>query len=108
MKIGLLVKSKLNSIEEIKSNALIEFDISHDDDLPRRTASENVLRDKVFKIASKPQYDGCQRGDASMIYKFFDKKHRGATTHTGAKITSGDPQLSNELRRSITKNFQKH
>ena len=43
-------------------------------DLSRRTASDNVLRDKAFNIAKNPKYDGCERGLASMVYKFFDKK----------------------------------
>ena len=34
-----------------------------------------MLRDKVFNIAKNPKYDGCQRGLASMAYKFFDKKN---------------------------------
>ena len=37
------------------------------------TQSDKVLRDKAFEIASNPKY-GYQRGSASMIYKFFDKK----------------------------------
>ena len=43
-------------------------------DLIKRTQSDNVLKDKEFKIASNPKYDGYQRGIASMVYKFFDKK----------------------------------
>ena len=31
-------------------------------DLVKRTQSDNVLRDKAFKIASDPKYDGYQRG----------------------------------------------
>ena len=46
-------------------------------DLARRTASDKVLRDKAFKIASNPKYDGCKGGFASMVYKFFDKKSTG-------------------------------
>ena len=42
--------------------------------LAKRTESDKVLRDKAFKIASDPKYDGYQRGLASMVYKFFDKK----------------------------------
>ena len=41
-------------------------------DLAKRTQSDKVLRDKASKIASNPEYDGCQRGLASMVYKFFD------------------------------------
>ena len=47
-------------------------------DLVKRTQSEKVLKDKVFKIASDPKYDGYQRGLASMVYKFFDKKSKGS------------------------------
>ena len=43
-------------------------------DLPRRTASDKILRDKAFNIAENPKYDGYQHGIASMVYKFFDKK----------------------------------
>ena len=32
------------------------------------------MRDKAFNIAKSPKYDGYQRGLASMVYKFFDKK----------------------------------
>ena len=38
------------------------------------TQSDKVLKDKAVKIASDPKYDGYQRGLASMVYKFFDKK----------------------------------
>ena len=31
--------------------------------------------DKAFNIAKNPKYDGYQRGFASMVYKFFNKKN---------------------------------
>ena len=43
-------------------------------DLNRKTFADKVLRDKAFNIAKDPKYDGYQRGLASMVYKFFDKK----------------------------------
>ena len=43
-------------------------------DINRRTASDIILRDKAFNITKNPKYDGYQRGLASMVYKFFDKK----------------------------------
>ena len=43
-------------------------------DLAKRTESDKYLRDKAFKVASDPKYDGYQRGLDSMVYKFFDKK----------------------------------
>ena len=36
-------------------------------DLVKRTQSDKVLRDKVFKIDCDPRYDGYQRGLASMV-----------------------------------------
>ena len=41
--------------------------------LTKRTQSDKVLRDKTFKIASDPKYDGYQRGLAAMVYKFLIK-----------------------------------
>ena len=50
--------------------------------LAKRTQSDKFLRDKTFKIASNPKYDGYQRGLASMAYKFFDKKSSGSGVAT--------------------------
>ena len=47
-------------------------------DLQRRTQSDKFLNDKAFEIASNPKYNVYQRGLASMVYKFFDKKSKGA------------------------------
>ena len=38
------------------------------------SGKSNVSKEKTFKIASDPIYDGYQRGLASVVYKFFDKK----------------------------------
>ena len=43
-------------------------------DLTRRTTSDKILLDKVFNIAKNRTFDGYQRGLASMLYIFFDKK----------------------------------
>ena len=45
-------------------------------DLARRTASDKLLRDKLFNIAKNSKYDGYQSGLASMIYKSFEKKSK--------------------------------
>ena len=47
-------------------------------DLEKRTQSDIVLKNKAFKIAIIPKYNGYERGLASMVYKFFDKKSKGA------------------------------
>ena len=43
-------------------------------DLINRTEADKVLRGKAYDIASNPEYDGYQRGLASMVYKYFDSK----------------------------------
>ena len=48
-------------------------------DLNRTTAADKVLCDKAFNIAKNPKY-GYQRGLASMVYNFFDKKTSGGAT----------------------------
>ena len=50
-----------------------DMDYGKSKDLAKRIQSDKVLRDKAFKIASDPKYDGYQRGLASMVYKFFYK-----------------------------------
>ena len=42
-------------------------------DLVRGTASNKVLRNKAFNIAKSPEYDGYQRGLASMFTNFLIK-----------------------------------
>ena len=69
--------------------------------LAKRTQSDNVLRDKAFKIASDSKYDGYQRGLASMVYKFFDKKS------SGSGITESNYQLADELHKPIIRKFKK-
>ena len=49
-------------------------------DLPRRAASDKVLRDKTFDIAKNPKYDRYQRGLAAKVYKFFDSKFSSDNT----------------------------
>ena len=71
-------------------------------DLAKRTQSDKVLRDKAFKIASDPKYDGYQRGLASMVYKFFDKKSSGSGI-----VNEPNYQLANELHKPIIRKFKK-
>ena len=68
-------------------------------DLAKRTQS--VLRDKAFKIASNPKY-GYQRGPASMVYKFFDKKFSGSVV-----ATESNYQLANEPHRQVIRKFKR-
>ena len=51
-------------------------------------ASDKFLRDKTFKIESSPKYAGDQKGLASMICKFFDKKKVSGITTPANKSAS--------------------
>ena len=64
--------------------------------------SDKILKDKAFKIASNPKYDGYQRGLASMVYKFFDKKSSGSGI-----VNEPNYQLANELHKPIIRKFKK-
>ena len=45
-------------------------------DLVKGTQSDKVLKDKAFRIASDPKYDGYQRGLSQMVHIVFDKKSK--------------------------------
>ena len=85
--------------------ACFQHDLAYEDfkDLPKGTAADKVLRDRAFKIASDQNYDGYQRGLASMVYKFFDKKSQGK----GLANNKENVQLANELHEPIIKKFNK-
>ena len=71
-------------------------------DLAKRGASDKVLRNKALNIAKNPKYDGYQRGLASMVYKFFDKAHKGS----GIAILQNE-QLAEELHKPVIKKFKR-
>ena len=73
-------------------------------DLERRTQTDKALKNKAFAIANNPNYDGYQRGLASMIYKFFDKNSKGTGLKNEIKQSQ---QLANELQKPIIRKFKK-
>ena len=63
----------------------------------------------MSKIATDPKYDGYQRGLASMVYKFSDKKSSGSGVDTSlANKSAMEPnyQFAKELQRQIIRNFK--
>ena len=76
-------------------------------DLAKRTQLHKVLKDKAFKIVSDPKYDEYQRGLASMIYRFFDKKYALLNKSSGSGIAN-EPnyELANELHKPIIRKFK--
>ena len=84
--------------------ASFEHDLAyayHKDQI-NRTEADKVLRDKAYNIASNPEYDGYQRGLASMVYKFFHKKSMGSGINTAKPSSS---ILADELHKPVIKKF---
>ena len=81
--------------------ACFHHDMDYGDfkDLARRTTADKVLRDKAFKIASDPKYDGYQRGLASIIYKFFHKKSSGSSV--------ANNEIKQNIQLAIIRKFKK-
>ena len=72
-------------------------------DPEKSTKLDKILRDKAFKTASDPKYDGCQRGLASMVYKFLDIK-----SCSGSGVaTEPNYKLANELHKQIIRKFKR-
>ena len=87
-------------------------------DLINRTKAEKVLKDKAYNIASNPEYDGYQKGLASMVYKFFDskfalpdKKSMGSGTAEPSSleriVKDSSLILADELHKPVIKKFNK-
>ena len=71
-------------------------------DLAKRTQSDQVLKDKAFKIASDPKYDSYQRGLASMVHKFFGKKSASLNKYSGNGIVNEPScQLANSKKEKF-------
>ena len=91
--------------------ACFQYDSAYADhkDLINRTKSDKFLRDKTYDIASNPEYDAYQRGLASMVYKFFDKKSIGSGTAKPSSLEriASSAILVDELYKPIIRKFNK-
>ena len=77
------------------------------EDLKKRTAAEECLRDRAFNIAKNPKYDRYQRGLASMVYKLFDKKTKDSGVTLATKSIPQNQRLAEELHKPIIRKFNK-
>ena len=90
--------------------ACIAHDAAYSDskDLTKRTVADKILKNRAFNIAKDKKYDGYQRGLASMVYKFFDKKSkRSSAKHVNTKLATQNQQLAEELHKPIIRKFEK-
>ena len=78
-------------------------------DLINRTKADKVLKDKAYNIASNPEYDGYQRGLASMVYKFFDSKvaFPDKKSMGSGFVKDSSSILADELHKPIIKKSDK-
>ena len=86
--------------------ACFEHDMAYGDfkDLKRRTASGKVLRDKAFNFNKNPKYDGYQKGFASMVYTFFDKK---SALLTDKSVSGGGVNIPLEFNEKLAEELDK-
>ena len=76
--------------------------------LIKRPVADKILKNRAFNIAKDPKYDGYQRGLASMVYKFFDKKSAGGgAKHVNTKLIPQNEQLADELQKPIIRKLKK-
>ena len=88
------------------AKACFQHDMAYGDfkDLTRRIASDKILHDKAVNIAKNLKYDGYQRGLASLVYKFFDKKTSGSSIKNE---NMSDQQLAEELHKPVIRKFKR-
>ena len=112
-------KQRIQKFEEtgdtnyIYKNELDKACFAHDTaysdskDLTKRTVADRSLRNKAFNIAKDPKYDRYQRGFASMVYRFFDKKSSGSgAKQVNTKLTPQNQQIAEKLHKPIIKKFE--
>ena len=89
--------------------ACFQHDAAYADnkDLLNKTQADKILRYKAYGIANNPQYDGYQRGLASMVYKFFDTKASSPDRKTVGNGINENIKLANELHEPIIRKFNK-
>ena len=116
------ITAGIKKYKSIIKKACFQHDIAYGDfkDLTGRTAFDKILLDKAFDIAKNPKYDGYQRGLASMVYIFLDKKTSGGAATLALSETLATQnksaikneniskkELAEELQKPVIKKFKK-
>ena len=66
---------------------------------------------RAFNVAKNKKYDGYQRGHASIVYKFFDKKTASGVAMLPNKFVIKNENMlkqesAEELRKAIIRKFK--
>ena len=92
-------------LSEIYKNELDKACFQHDmaynnyKRLKGRTQSDIALKNKAYKIAVNPNYNGFQRALASMVWTFFNERSKKVLSGSGIE----NKQLADELHKQIIK-----
>ena len=95
---------EIGNLKHLYRNELDKACFAHDaaysdsKDLPKKTISEKILKNRAYEIARNRKYDGHHKALANMVYKFFNKK-----TRSGVRVNE---QLAEELHKSVYKKFK--
>ena len=72
---------------------------SYSNNLRKISISDQILKDRAYKIAKDRDYNGYQKALGNVVYKFLEKK-------TGLGISVSE-QLAEELHKPVTKKCKK-
>ena len=77
-------------------------------DVENRLIADDKLKNSAYDIASNPEYDGYQRGLASMVYKFFNSRDAPRNETISGKGTKGvNKILAEEFYKPVNRKFNK-
>ena len=103
------------NINLLYRNALDKACFKHDaaypkyKDVENKLTADDKLKNSAYDIASNPEYDGYQRGLASMVYKFFNSNSfapRNKTT-LGKGMKEVNKILGEELHKPVIRKINK-
>ena len=102
------------NIKLLYRNALDKACFKHDaayakyKDVENKLIADDKLKNSAYDIASNPEYDGYQRGLASMVYKFFNSKVVPRNKTISSKGTKEvNNMLAEELHKTVIRKFNK-
>ena len=105
---------RTGDINLLYKNALDKACFKHDaayakyKDVENRLIADDKLKNSAYDIASNPEYDGYQRGLASMVYKFFNSKVSPRNkTISGKGTKEVNKILAEELHKPVIRKLNK-
>ena len=105
---------RTGNVNLLYKNALDKACFKHDaaygkyKDVENRLIADDKSKNSVYDIAINPEYDGYQRGLASMVYKFFNSKVAPRNKTISGKGTKEVSKIfAEELHKPVIRKFNK-